>query len=254
MSKNTFNQINLRLKMLYDMIPESARMGDVGTDHGYLPIYCIQTGKCGSAVASDLREGPLQTARNNIAAYGLEDRIETLLCSGLDGYRDRACDVIVIAGMGGFTIRKILADWLASRENGKDFPGNPLFLLQPNTAEPELRQFLWEHSFSIEEERAVKDGLHVYVGILGRFTGEPQPYTETECYTGKIMCGRLKESDRIYYEALYRKYSNVLAGLAQKRQLDRAYTEKTDAYERLLKELDRIIKSGGSDCEGKRYY
>lgn len=88
MSKNTFNQINLRLKTLYDMIPECARMGDVGTDHGYLPIYCIQTGKCGSAVASDLREGPLQTARNNIAAYGLEDRIETLLCSGLDGYRD----------------------------------------------------------------------------------------------------------------------------------------------------------------------
>lgn len=254
MSKNTFNQINLRLKTLYDMIPECARMGDVGTDHGYLPIYCIQTGKCGSAVASDLREGPLQTARNNIAAYGLEDRIETLLCSGLDGYRDRACDVIVIAGMGGFTIRKILADWLASRENDKDFPGNPLFLLQPNTAEPELRQFLWEHSFSIEEERAVKDGLHVYVGILGRFTGEPQPYTETECYTGKIMRGRMEESDRIYYEALYRKYSNVLAGLAQKRQPGRASTEKTEAYERLLKELDRIIKSGGSDCEGKRYY
>lgn len=254
MSKNTFNQINLRLKTLYDMIPECARMGDVGTDHGYLPIYCIQTGKCGSAVASDLREGPLQTARNNIAAYGLEDRIETLLCSGLDGYRDRACDVIVIAGMGGFTIRKILADWLASRENDKDFPGNPLFLLQPNTAEPELRQFLWEHSFSIEEERAVKDGLHVYVGILGRFTGEPQPYTAAECYTGKIMRGRMEESDRIYYEALYRKYSNVLAGLARKRQPGRASTEKTDAYERLLKELDRIIKSGGSDCEGKRYY
>ncbi len=137
MSKNTSNQINQRLKMLYDMMPECARMGDVGTDHGFLPIYCIQTGKCGSAVASDLREGPLQTARNNIAAYGLEDRIETLLCSGLDGYRDRDCDVIVIAGMGGFTIRKILADWLALRENDKDFPGNTLFLLQPNTAEPE---------------------------------------------------------------------------------------------------------------------
>ncbi len=68
------------------------------------------------------------------------------------------------------------------------------------------------------------------------------------------MCGRLKESDRIYYEALYRKYSNVLAGLAQKREPDRTYTEKTDVYERLLKELDRIIKSGGSNCEGKRNY
>lgn len=89
MSKNTFNQINLRLKTLYDMIPECARMGDVGTDHGYLPIYCIQTANAALPSPLTFEKGLCRQQGTNIAAYGLEDRIETLLCSGLDGYRDR---------------------------------------------------------------------------------------------------------------------------------------------------------------------
>ena len=65
MLKNTRNRINARLKMLYDMMPECDCMGDVGTDHGFLPIYCVINGKCKSAVASDLREGPLKIADSN---------------------------------------------------------------------------------------------------------------------------------------------------------------------------------------------
>lgn len=102
----------------------------------------------------------------------------------------------------------------------KYFPGNILFLLQPNTAEQELREFLWEHFFQIQDECAVQDGSHVYAGIKGHFTKEKELYTKVECYTGKVMCRRLAENDVIYYKALYQKYRNVLAGLTAKREPD----------------------------------
>ena len=124
MLKNTRNRINARLKMLYDMMPECDCMGDVGTDHGFLPIYCVINGKCKSAVASDLREGPLKIAQKNILLHHCEKQIQTRLCSGLKEYRAQECDVVVIAGMGGFTICNILAEWLDQSAQEKYFPGD----------------------------------------------------------------------------------------------------------------------------------
>ncbi len=242
MSKITQSQINPRLKMLYDMMPECGCMGDVGTDHGLLPIYCVQNGKCRRAVASDLRAGPLEAARKNIALYHCETQIETLLCPGLEGYAERECDTIVIAGMGGFTICSILAQWLASCKRGNDSPETRLFLLQPNTAEHELRKFLWEHAFRIEEERAVCDGAHVYAGIKGRFTQQKELYTPMDCYTGKIMCRRMTEEDFIYYKALLRKYENVLRGLCAKREPEDGDLQRIALCRQIVERIDQIIK------------
>ena len=241
MLKNTRNRINARLKMLYDMMPECDCMGDVGTDHGFLPIYCVINGKCKSAVASDLREGPLKIAQKNILLHHCEKQIQTRLCSGLKEYRAQECDVVVIAGMGGFTICNILAEWLDQSAQEKYFPGNILFLLQPNTAEQELREFLWEHFFQIQDECAVQDGSHVYAGIKGHFTKEKELYTKVECYTGKVMCRRLAENGVIYYKALYQKYRNVLAGLTAKREPDEECLQNIEFYRHLLVEIERMI-------------
>ena len=112
MLKNTLTEINLRLKMLYDMIPDCTKIGDVGTDHGFLPIYAVENDRCKYAIASDLREGPLKIAKYNIKNSGLEDNIQTMLCPGLEGYIDKDCEVVVIAGMGGITLCSILDDWI----------------------------------------------------------------------------------------------------------------------------------------------
>lgn len=230
-------QINLRLKMLYDMMPQSACMGDVGTDHGFLPVYCVQTGKCSAAIASDLRQGPLETARKNIALYGCEQQISTLLCSGLEGYPPNACDVIVIAGMGGFTVCDILSVWL-ERNAGE----TPLFLLQPNTAGHELRKFLWQRGFLITEERAVRDGTHVYVGMKGYFAEKYEAFTETECYTGKIMNVRLSQEDVLYFQTLLGKYKTVLRGLSGKQCLDEESLRKQTLYTKLTREIENILQ------------
>ena len=239
MSKNMLNQVNDRLKMVYNMIPPCRCIGDVGTDHGFLPIYCVQTGKCPSAVASDISEGPLKVAKKNILLYDCAQQIQTLQCPGLEAYPDEQCDVIVIAGMGGFTIRRILEDRMARRGY---FPGNILLILQPNTAEQELRKYLWDHAFTISDERAVRDGKHVYAAFKCYYTGIKEEYQKIDCYTGKVMGRRYDANDKVYFEALLKKYANVLKGLAGKRDEDGAADKRKICIQ--VAEKAKIILNG----------
>ena len=107
-----------RLQMLADLVPRGAVLADVGTDHGYLPVWLLQEGRIGRAIASDINERPLDHARQTAREYDCEDEIQFRLCGGLDGYVPGEADTIIIAGMGGDTIASILeaAPW--TRENG----------------------------------------------------------------------------------------------------------------------------------------
>ena len=123
--------------------PRGARLADVGTDHAYLPACLLMEGKIPSAIAADLREGPLRRARETAAEYGCGDRMAFRLCDGLSGIRPEETDAVVIAGMGGETIAQILeaAPWVRTRKI-------PL-VLQPMSSIPELRQWLGEDGFHI---------------------------------------------------------------------------------------------------------
>jgi len=242
MLKNMPVEISSRLKMLFDMLPAGERLGDVGTDHGLLPIYSVQKEKFKSAIASDLREGPLQIASQNIKNVHLEDKIETLLCPGLEGYNDKNCDSIVIAGMGGLTVCKILEDWLQNCKQSDYFPGNICFVLQPNTHEHIVRKFLWDNKFAIEDEQAIEDGAHVYVAYKCRFTNQKQTYTELQCYTGKIMSKRKQINDIVFYNALLKKQKNILFGLSQRIFPDDETKERVELCNKLIPELEKILK------------
>ena len=242
MLKNMPVEISLRLKMLFEMLPAGEKLGDVGTDHGFLPIYSIQNGKFKSAVASDLREGPLKIASQNIKSVNLDNRIETLLTPGLYGYNDKNCDVIVIAGMGGLTVCKIIEDWLNDCEKTTYFPGNICFVLQPNTHEHIVRKFLWDNKFEIIDEQAIKDGNHVYVAYKGNFTLKKQNYSEIQCYTGKIMPERKSENDIVYLKALLNKQKNILSGLQKRVQPDDETKKRKALCSRLIGGLERILR------------
>ena len=244
MSKNTPAEINLRLKMIYDMIPNCTVLGDVGTDHGLLPIYSVNNGKCKRAIASDLREGPLSVAAKNISEAGLNDKVKTLLCSGLDGYEDLGCDTIVIAGMGGLTVCQILQDWLSICDKKNYFPGNNIFVLQPNTHEHIIRRFLWDNYFVIEDEHAVKDGAHVYLALKCKYCSVIEEYTELDCYTGKIMKKRLNENDIVYYKTILKKHKNILLGLQKRVESDKNTLDRISISEKIISEVNQILKTG----------
>ncbi len=90
------------------MVSPGCRLADVGTDHAYIPIYLMQNGVIPQAVAMDINQGPLLRATENIRRYGLTGRIETRLSDGLEKLQAGEADTILIAGMGGLLMVRIL--------------------------------------------------------------------------------------------------------------------------------------------------
>ena len=149
--------MNKRLDLLYEMIPsDGLGVIDVGTDHGQIPIRLAKSGYSGNIFASDVAEGPLNTARSAAHAAGVENKIRFLHCDGLDLCPPEDISDILIAGMGGDTICGILdrAEWI--------FSGQYRLILQPMTRPEVLRYWLIHNEFSINLEAVVREEQHVY--------------------------------------------------------------------------------------------
>ena len=123
-------ELTPRLQAIAFQVPQGARLADIGTDHGYLPAWLLLNGKIETAIAADLRAGPLERARETSRQYGLEGAISFRLCDGLTGIAEDEVDTVAIAGMGGETISAILgnAPWIRDK----------LLLLQPMTGASHL--------------------------------------------------------------------------------------------------------------------
>ena len=143
-----------RLRLLADWVPPGARLADVGTDHGYLPVWLLLHGRVASAIASDLRPGPLSRARETAGSWGVQ--MDCRLCDGLSAVAPEECDTVVIAGMGGENIAAILAaaPWTAD--------GRHTLLLQPQSRAETLRGFLAANGYAIRREALVQDRGHLY--------------------------------------------------------------------------------------------
>ena len=108
----------MRLRAIAGMVTKGNRLADVGCDHGYLSIWLVSEKTVPSAIAMDVRPGPLSRARENITRYGLEDYIETRLSDGLAKLEPGEGDTLVIAGMGGpLIVREEMI-----KEDGKFYP------------------------------------------------------------------------------------------------------------------------------------
>lgn len=145
-----------RLRTIMEQVPEGARIADIGTDHALIPAALLRRGKIVSAVASDIRKGPLESAARTAQQFGLSDHISLRLGAGLQTIKPSDADTIIIAGMGGETIAQILTDDAWALE------GEHLLLLQPMTAQPFLRQYLAGHGGKIIKETVCREGRRMY--------------------------------------------------------------------------------------------
>ena len=211
-----------RLQMLADLVPQDSVVADVGTDHGYLPVWLLRHGRISGAIASDINQRPLDHARETAAEYGVTERLEFRLCAGLDGYRSGEADVIVIAGMGGETIAAILdaAPWTVSCRI--------LLLLQPMTKAEYLRKWLYDKGYSFTEEHLVFDKDFLYP-IFCVTLGTPKKLTDEEAYAGVLL-----EDDPLYGDYLTRQIKRIrirIDGLI--RSGNRAAAEEIEHLEEL---------------------
>lgn len=141
---------------------EGSKLADIGTDHCYLPIFAIKSGKADYAIGVDINEGPLNCAGENIAKEGLEERIELRLGDGFKPVEAGECDTAVISGMGGMLISKIIESEL---DKALSFGS---LILSPQSDFLLLRKNLHKFGFTIYNEDMVKDGAKFYPLIMVR--------------------------------------------------------------------------------------
>ncbi len=156
-------RLSPRLTMLADMVDNGAVVADIGTDHAYLPLYLISTGKCPYAVASDLREGPLMNAVANAASCGLSDKITLRISDGLTAISPDDADCFIFAGMGGNLIVDILskAGWIKNSDK--------TYIFQPMTHAELVRAYLLSNGFYITDENACFDECKPYIAFKAKY-------------------------------------------------------------------------------------
>lgn len=220
--------ISQRLLLCAALVPPGARVADVGCDHGYLGIHLLKTGTAKHVIATDLREKPLEKARENARRLGADGEMDFFVADGLSAVSPGQVDTIVIAGMGGDNIAAILeaAPWV------KD-PTYTL-ILQPQTSGNDLRRYLGQAGFTIVTEHLVRDGGFLYFAMVVRFGGGV-PLSPGQQYLSLPL---LTSGDPLlpdYFErilsALARTVSGIRAGGGE---------EKLTYYQRALDEVQEM--------------
>lgn len=227
-----------RLQKIAAYIEEGIGFIDVGTDHGYLPAALAENGYAGNIIASDIHESPLKCAVKTAQAAGLEDRIRFVRCDGLSQCEPESIDTIVIAGMGGDLICRILdeAEWCLHERYR--------LILQPMTKCEILRYWLVNNGFGIESEELAEDGGTIYQIMIARFGGKTR-LSNAELFMGKYaLCQEKGRYLRLL--ALTRaRMEKALRGLAASGRGEQA--AKLALYGGITRELVEMEKEYG-DC------
>ncbi|WFD12106.1 tRNA (adenine(22)-N(1))-methyltransferase [Tepidibacter hydrothermalis] len=188
-----------RLEAVANLVSHNAKIADIGTDHGYIPVYLMKKDKIKGAIAADINKGPLENAKKEIISSNLESKIELRLGSGLSVLKVGEVDEVVIAGMGGVLISKLIESEfeIAKRLNN--------MILQPMQASSELRKYLYENGFDIKEEILVKEDFRIYEIMVVKYDGIKRSQ-EDEIYY-EVGRGLLRNKNCLILEFIDKKIS-----------------------------------------------
>lgn len=178
-------KLSCRLETVASFVDKGSIAADVGTDHGYIPICLVERGISPSAIGMDVREGPLMRAKEHIREHGLEDRISARLGDGLEKLEPGEADAVVIAGMGGELVIRILEGGKRLWEDVRDW------ILSPQSELEKVRRFLWENGFDTAAEAMVEEDGKYYTVMKCRRRKESVPAAESRPSPGEFKYGRI---------------------------------------------------------------
>lgn len=196
-------KISNRLTTAAALVTQGYTLADVGTDHGYIPIYLLQQKKIPSAIAMDINEGPLERAKEHIALYGLQAYIQTRLSDGVAALKPGEVEAVLIAGMGGGLVMHILKDGEKVCQSAKEL------ILQPQSEIEHVREFLREEGYTILAEDMVYEDGKFYPMMKVQYQGENvEELKLSDLYGGLLLQNRhpvLKtflEKERLIYTGI----------------------------------------------------
>lgn len=214
-------QLPKRLETIIERMPDSGCLADIGCDHAYVAIEAVRRGRAARALACDVRKGPLQQAAEHILCAGLAGKIETRLSDGLEKVAPGEADTVVVAGMGGPLMERILQGRL------REFAH---FVLSPQSEIPHFRRFLLTEGMQIDEETMLIDEGKYYV-ILNVSKRADATSSDSMYVT---------EEDFLYGGRLLHRLDPVLKSFLEK--------EKT-RYEGILRQTDSLeIRTAYQHC------
>lgn len=215
--------MNLRLNSLAAMVDNGDRIADIGTDHAYLPIELIKSGKITYAIASDIAKGPLDNAKKDVQEASLENQIDIRLGAGLSTVSDQdQIDTVIIAGMGGKLITQILDDAWQNKLRFKSL------VLEPNVGECGVRKWLTEHSYKITAEQIIAESGHTYELIKAIKSQKKSNLSAAELYFGPFL---LREKNNIFkqkWRGQLKYHQSLLTNLNKAKNKDLVHIQQVE--------------------------
>lgn len=225
--------ISKRLLCCASMVQPGSRVADIGTDHGYLGIYLLQTGAARHVIACDLRKDPLENARRNAKLFGVDGEMELRLSDGLEKILPDEVDTVVMAGMGGDLIQKILSQCPWRKREGLQF------ILQPQSAGNVLRRWLCEDGFEIQREEPVQDGHFLYT-VMELRQGEPSPLTPGTEYASPALLASKSPLVGTYLARVENALQETVRGLTN---AEKQRPERLSYFRQALLEIQEMRKN-----------
>ena len=218
--------LSKRLEMVASLVPEGCNCADIGADHGYLISYLVENNIVSKAYACENKIGPFSRLEENLRDYNLLDKIEIDLSDGISSLPS-SYNTVIIAGMGGDTVVKILTDSLNKLVN-IDY-----FIISSHTKMYEVRKFLIELGYYIEEEKCCFEEKQFYQ--VSKFSRGTKNYSELNLkYGPKLIENKditlLKELERTHFN------NNYIASL------DFIPQRKKEQFYHKNKEIEQIIE------------
>ncbi len=166
-----------RLLKIASLVDRDKKIADIGTDHGYIPVYLLNEGVINYAILADINKGPLENAKKEVTRNKLTEKVDLRLGSGIEVLKEGEVEEVIIAGMGGSLINEILmANETVAHTTEK-------FILQPMQNPEDLRAYLYKNGYEILDECLVREDHRIYEIIVCKYKNLPP-----------------SEKDPIYYE------------------------------------------------------
>ncbi len=224
--KRDLVRLSDRMLAVAHLVPRACTAADVGTDHGYIPIWLVENQIVEKVLALDNKEGPLKRAVGHIRESGCDQKIETRLSDGLKEVSPEEVDTVVISGMGGPLMIRIL-------EEARDVVDALQYLiLQPQTEIADVRRYVTGTGFRIVQEDMVEENGKFYPMMLA-VPGQAESYDEVEYAYGKKLLQMRHPVLKRYLQKEQRKLEQLLARLSEEKDSDDTRQRKTELKQEL---------------------
>lgn len=220
-------KISNRLKTIASFVEDDSYVFDVGCDHALLDIFLVQNKKNIKVVASDINPNPLKFAENNIALYGVSDKVQISLGNGLTNIPSNV-DTIIISGLGGLTINDVFKRDIDKLVNIKTI------ILSPHSDIYSVRKYVTSIGYKIVDEILLQDQKKIYTVI--KFNKGQASYTEDELLFGPSILQNKTPLFYQYYQSLLQKNKKII------KKIPKTNKKLHEELENINKRLDEVLK------------